>query len=175
MTVRALPLLLVALLVLPVPTTQAQPPQTEPFTIGFSSFENDDRDIFTVDSNGSARTNLTKSPRSQQEPAFSADGTKLAYVDDGRIMVANADGTNPERLNDETLRQTQPAWSPDGTQLAVVTRIPNGDGSDSVIEIYRVADGVKTGAIPIPEHLTGDDSQPDWFWSVPNADSMAVN
>ncbi|WP_112274547.1 VWA domain-containing protein [Lentzea terrae] len=171
MTVRALPLLLVALLVLPVPTIEAQPPQTEPFNIGFSSFENDDRDIFTVDSNGSTRTNLTKSPRSQQEPAFSVDGTKLAYADDGRIMIANADGTNPKRLNDETLRQAQPAWSPDGTQLAVVTRIPNGDGSDSVIDIYRVADGAKTGEIPIPEHLTGDDSQPDWS---PDGKTIAI-
>ncbi len=162
MTVRALPLLIVALLVLPVPTTQAQPPQPEPFTIGFSGLENDDRDIFTVDSSGNTRTNLTRSRGVQQDPAFSLDGTRLAYADDGHIMIAGADGTNPRRLNTETHSQAQPAWSPDGTMIAVTTRIPNGDGSDSVIDVYRVSDGVRTGGIPIPKHLVGDDSRPDW-------------
>ncbi|MEV6242722.1 VWA domain-containing protein [Lentzea sp. NPDC051838] len=172
MTVRALPLLLVALLVLPVPTTSAQPPEPEPFKIGFSSLENDDRDIFTVDSNGNARTNITKSPIiNQQDPAFSTDGTKLAYVERGQIMIAAADGANPKRLNTETFTQAQPAWSPDGTMIAVTTRIPNGDGSDSVIDIYRVSDGAKVGTIPVPKHLDGDDSRPDWS---PDGKTIAI-
>ncbi|RAS65549.1 WD40 repeat protein [Lentzea atacamensis] len=163
MTVRALPLLLVALLATPVPVTRAQPaPEPEPFRIGFSSLENDNRDVFTVDSNGNARTNLTRSPRGQQDPAFSLDGTRLAYTDENRVMIANADGTSPRRLNNETRSQSQPAWSPDGTMIAAVTRIPDGEGSRPIIQIHRVSDGAKTGEIPIPGHLTADDTQPDW-------------
>ncbi|MEU0881739.1 VWA domain-containing protein [Lentzea sp. NPDC005914] len=168
---RALPLLLVALLLVPVPASAQPAPEPEPFKIGFSSLENDDYNIFTVDSFGSARTNLTKSPGFQQEPAFSLDGTRLAYVDNGRVMIANADGTNPKRLTNETRAQTQPAWSPDGTMIAVVTRIPDGDGSRSVIDIYRVSDGARTGGIPIPKHLDADDSQPDWS---PDGKTIAI-
>ncbi|KJK42261.1 hypothetical protein UK23_37935 [Lentzea aerocolonigenes] len=169
---RALPLLLVALLLAPVPATAQPAPEPEPFKIGFDSLANDDRDIFTVDSNGNTRTNLTKSPRvNQTDPAFSADGTKLAYVDNRNIMIAGADGTNPKRLNTETLAQAQPAWSPDGTMMAVTTRIPNGDGSDSVIDVYRVSDGAKTSRIPIPKHLDGDDSRPDWS---PDGKTIAI-
>ncbi|GGU56846.1 VWA domain-containing protein [Lentzea flava] len=163
MTVRALPLLLVALLAAPVPVSRAQPaPEPEPFKIGFSSSENDDRDVFTVDSNGNTRTNLTRSPGSQQEPAFSLDGTKLAYADGDHIVIANADGTNPRPLNNETRPQSQPAWSPDGTMIAVVTRVPAGEGTRPIIQIHRVSDGAKTGEIPIPAHLSARDTQPDW-------------
>ncbi|WP_158102957.1 VWA domain-containing protein [Lentzea kentuckyensis] len=165
---RVFPLLLVALLAAPVPVAVAQPPQTEPFNIGFTS----DGDIFTVDSNGNTRTNLTNNPREQHDPAFSLDGTKLAYVDDRHVMIANADGTNPRRLNDETLTQTQPAWSPDGTQIALVTWIPIGDGSRPVVGIYRVADGVKTGEIGVPKHIRAEDTQPDWS---PDGRTIAIS
>ncbi|MFD5825204.1 VWA domain-containing protein [Lentzea sp. NPDC060358] len=155
---RALPLLLVALLAVPVPAARAQPPAPEPFNIGFTS----DEDVFRTDSSGGARTNLTAGPRNQQDPAFSLDGTRLAYVDDGHVMVANADGSNSRRLNTEVFDQTEPAWSPDGTSIALVTWVPNGEGSDAVVRTYRVADGVRTGEIPIPAHLVADDTQPDW-------------
>lgn len=165
---RVLPLLLVALLAAPVPVAVAQPPQTEPFNIGFTG----DGDIFTVDSNGNTRTNLTNDKREQYDPAFSLDGTKLAYVDDLHVMIANADGTNAKRLNDETLAQTQPAWSPDGTQIALVTWIPDGEGSRPIVEIYRAADGVKTGEIEVPKHLRAEDTQPDWS---PDGKTIAIS
>ncbi|MGW6449149.1 VWA domain-containing protein [Lentzea sp. NPDC055074] len=167
MTVRALPLLLVALLVVPVPVLSAQP-ATEPFDIGFTS--NDDH-VFKVDSTGNARTNLTGTAREQYDPAFSPDGTRLAYVDDDHVMIANADGTNPSRLNAEPRRQSQPAWSPDGTSIALVAWIPLGDGEAPRIQIHRVADGAKTGEIPIPEHLRADDTQPDWS---PDGRTLAI-
>lgn len=171
MTVRALPLLLVALLVAPVPAVAQPAPEPEPYKIGFSSLENDNRDVFTVDSFGNARTNLTKNTRSQQEPAFSLDGTKLAYVDDTHIVIANADGTNPKRLNDEKRAQSQPAWSPDGTMIAAVTWVPDGEGSRPFIQIHRTSDGAKVGEIPIPKHLSARDTQPDWS---PDGKTIAI-
>ncbi|MFD9701901.1 VWA domain-containing protein [Lentzea sp. NPDC059081] len=155
---RALPLLLVALLALPVPASYARAPAPEPFNVGFTS----DDDVVKADSNGNARTNLTNNPRSQQDPAFSLDGTRLAFVDDGHVMIANADGSSPRRLTADPFDQTEPAWSPDGTSIALVTWVPNGEGTTPVVQIYRVADGVRTGEIPVPEHLVADDTEPDW-------------
>lgn len=165
---RALPLLLVALLAMPTPMASSQPaPQPEPFNIGFTS----DNDIFRTDSNGNARTNLTNNEGTQRDPAFSLDGTKLAFVDDNQVMIANADGTNARRLNTEVLPQSQPAWSPDGTMIALVTWFPNGDGERPVVQIYRVADGVRTGEITVPKHLVGEDTEPDWS---PDGKSIAI-
>ncbi|ANZ38871.1 hypothetical protein BBK82_25175 [Lentzea guizhouensis] len=160
---RALALAVVALLVLPVPVVHAQQAEPEPFTIGFTrNVDGDNREVMAVDSNAQNLANLTNNERYQQEPAFSFDGTKLAYVDDERVVVANADGTNPRRLTTDDRRQEHPAWSPDGTMIALVTWYPQGDGRVPVVEVYRVADGARVGQIEVPDHLEGSDTQPDW-------------
>jgi dipeptidyl aminopeptidase/acylaminoacyl peptidase len=51
------------------------------------------------------------------EPAWSADGSQLAYVDaDGRLVVVDEQGS-PSVLADQG---TTPAWAPDGSRLAYV-------------------------------------------------------
>jgi TolB protein len=52
------------------------------------------------------------------DPAWSPDGTKLAYSDSGNIYVINADGTGAVKLTTGTEGDVHPAWSPDGARLA---------------------------------------------------------
>jgi len=48
------------------------------------------------------------------EPAWSADGSRLAFVRDGVVYVSSGDGTGATAVGSGDF----PAWSPDGTKLA---------------------------------------------------------
>jgi len=50
-------------------------------------------------------------------PAFSPDGTKIAFSASGNIWVVNNDGTNPNLISFEGT-DFHPTWSPDGTTIA---------------------------------------------------------
>ena len=70
-------------------------------------------------------------------PAWSPDGSKLAYVRDGQVYVANADGTGEAAVGPGNY----PSWSPDGGALAVSR--PDGLG---IVQVYvlRLPDGSAT-------------------------------
>jgi Tol biopolymer transport system component len=76
--------------------------------------------IWTIEPDGSGATNLTPGVDAI-EPAWSPDGTKIAYVvetDPGdEIWVMNADGSDPMELTSGSA-DTNPAWSPDGGEIA---------------------------------------------------------
>ena len=83
--------------------------------------------IYSIDPDGSGRTQLTSGDQANQYPAWSADGSTIAYVrsrglEAGRhsIMTMNADGTNKTvvfRAKDARKEILGPAWSPDGSQI----------------------------------------------------------
>jgi TolB protein len=79
------------------------------------------------------------------QPAFSADGRRVAVVRDSAIFVINADGTHAKPVFQGTAAGTtdpqgepdpeadiQPAWSPDGKSIVFVRSTQNGEGIGSI-------------------------------------------
>jgi len=94
-----------------------------------------------MNADGSGQTNLTNDPAADLSPAWSPDGTKIAFNSDRGggaqdIYVMNADGSGMTRLSDDPAEDARPDWSPDGTKIAFDT---NRDGP---FRIYTMnADG----------------------------------
>ncbi len=101
-------------------------------------------------------------PVGVQEPAWSADGKRIAlsYLD--RIWTMTADGKQARAVvqgrNHEHVIEREPAWSPDGSQLAYAA--DRGDGFD--IFVVALKNGVATGAPVAVTSAAGDDRWPSW-------------
>ena len=140
--------------------------------IAFVSDRDGNREIYVMNPNGSEQTNISNNSAFDQEPSWSPDGTKIAFVSDRddpyniEIYVMDAvDGSNPTRLTDNPTGDVQPNWSPDGTKIAFVS---DRDGN---AEIY-VMDAVDGSG---QTRLTND-YRPDYTpsWS-PDGTKIAFN
>src|SRR6267154_5132237 len=88
-------------------------------------------EIYVMNPDGTNQRNITNSPASETRPAFSPDGTKIAFVKDFKgISVMNPDGSGLAQILDGasaglTSITSFPDWSPDGKKI-VFNAIPNG-------------------------------------------------
>ena len=85
------------------------------------------RGIWVMNANGTGQRMLTDGQAATDEdPAWSADGTRIAFSRNGAdIWAMNADGSDPVNLTNTSGTsddEIEPAWSPDGTRIAY-TRI----------------------------------------------------
>jgi WD40 repeat protein len=117
-------------------------------------------EIYVMNADGTGATRLTNSVGYDQDPAWSPDGTQIAFAstrDDGtfhEIYVMNADGSAVRRLTDSPASDGKPAWSPDGSKIAFASN-RDGDG-----EIYVMnADG--TGVTQLTNNGFSD-RDPSW-------------
>ena len=98
--------------------------------IAFTSLRDGYFDVWIMNGDGSDPVNLTQG-RHCASPAWSPDGTKLAYIGDilnfdqdtkevqfgGEIWLMDADGGNPQQLTDDSVNRGWLWWSEDGRSI----------------------------------------------------------
>ncbi len=116
-------------------------------------------EIYTIRPSGGAPTRITFPTGGSATPAYSPDGSKIAFMKGNHIFVMNAngmksDGTGATQITPPGTINKEPTWSPDGTKIAYVVQ-------EADYEIYIInADGTGT-----PQRLTNNtfpDTQPAW-------------
>ena len=76
--------------------------------------------LFRIQTSGSGLEQITTGAKPATQPAFSPDGTRVAFTRLGSgIFQANLDGSGLRRLTSGG-RDTYPVWSPDGKRIAFV-------------------------------------------------------
>ena len=109
--------------------------------IAFTSLRDGYFDVWIMNGDGSDPVNLTQG-RHCASPAWSPDGTKIAYIGDilnfdqdtgevqfgGEIWLMDADGGNPQQLTDDSVNRGWLWWSEDGRSI-YYTAWPDRDES----------------------------------------------
>jgi dipeptidyl aminopeptidase/acylaminoacyl peptidase len=120
-----------------------------------------DNEICVMNADGTGQTCITNNQDWDNQPAWSLDGTKIAFTSDRdgnrEIYVMNADGTGQTCITNNPANDADPAWSPDGTKIAF-TSGRSGNG-----EIYVMnADGTGQSDFTNCLESMGICSQPTW-------------
>lgn len=100
----------------------------------------DDRgaQVCLVRPDGSLIRQLTDDPAHDGAPAFSPDGSRIAYYADGgensALWIVGADGSGPRLLRDQG-RNWYPRWSPDGAWIVYCAEVGHDRGNLDIFAI----------------------------------------
>ena len=93
-------------------------------------------ELFAISLDGGTEKRLTYRPRYDVDPAFSPDGSRIAFVSnaDGNseIYMMNADGSGVWRVTRDAGEDSFPHWSPDSKKLVFTS---NRTGKYAIYEI----------------------------------------
>jgi hypothetical protein len=95
--------------------------------LAFVSSRDGNNEIYSMNVDGTAQTNLTQNPAHDYEPEWSPDGTRIAFVSerDGNreIYSMNPDGSGQTNLTQTSWGEHWLTWSPDSTKIAFTSYV----------------------------------------------------
>jgi uncharacterized protein (DUF885 family)/Tol biopolymer transport system component len=136
-------------------------------TIAFASYREGESKIFLMQADGSDVTRVSRTGLRESRPAWSPDGSRIAYVRrmnnaNHEIYVMNADGSGATRLtNRPDSVESEPTWSPDGRRIAFISN--ERPTANTLIGRFHVwvmnADGSDQELLT---DIGGSNTSPDW-------------
>jgi len=89
--------------------------------IVFSSDEDGDWEIYTINIDGTNLLQLTENNVYDGSPVWSPDGQQIVFESERdvnwEIYIMNIDGSKPKRITSNSIPDIDPSWSPDGTHI----------------------------------------------------------
>jgi hypothetical protein len=113
--------------------------------------------IWTVSTNGGGARQVTTDPQSvaqfDTDPAWSPDGSRIAFIRNGDLHVMNADGSATTNLTPDFVPTiSDPDWSPDGSRIAFAASN----------QIYTIGAGGTPGPTQLNPTAPGNRGNPSW-------------
>jgi len=134
--------------------------------VAFSSNRDGDHEIYVYDLQARTLSVLTSNSLPDLQPAWSRDGSKLAFVREvtpghSQIFVMNADGSGQVNISNSASNDIQPNWRPTADQLVFASDRDAKYGANTYLEVYRMnADG--SGVTRLTFNDDGVDYYPKW-------------
>ncbi len=126
--------------------------------IAYSGYDGNDYEIYTINSRGGDKFQLTNNNRDDYSPSYSPSGKRIAYVEfdrnDAEIYTIKVGGRGKTKLTHNNVEEAAPSYSPDGKRIAYVEFYRND------AEIYTI----KVGGIGKTKltHNNADEAAPSW-------------
>ncbi len=125
-----------------------------------------DSEIYTIPADGTGSpvrlTNDGGNPVSDIEPAWSPDGSRIAYWHDGALWSMWADGSHRRDMYAGEGGAWAPSWSPDGKSIAFIAYVGNLPGGGAPVMQLRMIE-LKTGRLTkLKMHAVTDWNGPQW-------------
>jgi Tol biopolymer transport system component len=126
-----------------------------------------ENEIYTITPDGTIEKRLTNNSSSDHSPAFSADGSRIAFISHrnqaGRpdVYTMNPNGFGVYRVTrTSTAHERDPAWAPDGMKIAFVRDYTAASGNTQEDIFVINADG--TNEIQLTDTERGANGMPTW-------------
>ena len=121
-----------------------------------------DADIYTIPAIGGPVTRLTHDADSDIEPAWSPDGSRIAYWHYGTLRIMGADGSHSREVYAPNGGAWAPAWSPDGTSIAFISYVRNLPGDGAPLMQLRTIELKSERVTKLDVHSVTDWNGPQW-------------